>query len=698
MRKLISKILITLLIITSIFPYSYADEITQSTQDIISQGISKEQEQKDVSSANQNISNNKDTSDSKDTTVDKQNTNSNTDVDNAQNINNTDNQNTNITQNPKNNIINNNQNNQNNDNPNEMTYEGTGFKVIFTLTGQWSGGHNTNIKIINTGDKAIENWHIKFTTDDKITRFWNAKIQSKENNSYLLKNERWNKDIPQNGMVEIGYEGEGDFTGFPTSYELLSAKMTDVAKDDYTFDYKIISDWTQGFNAEITLTNNSDKEINDWAVEFDMDNDIKDIWNATIQEKKGTKYILKSPDFAQNLAAKSSFTFGFTVMGGNSSNAPTNINLKKMIIGSESQNEDKDKDKDKDKIEIKIDKDNFAKIEGYEPNFISDNITKITGSLKGKKNISKLSYKIISATGNTMSFGDMDIQEKWIIKDFKFSFGENTLTVTATDKQDKTYKDEIKVYSIRMANIRDILQDNAESQYMLTNDTDEDGIPDFMEMQLFLTDPFKKDSDENGTDDGYEDADEDGLTNLQEIAISLNPVLKDTDGDGLTDGDELNKYSTNPFDPDSDRDGATDKWELDNGYDPKVAETSFDIVKKVEVDDKIKEVKIELKEVSGKTAESLSISEGNNGLVNEEVPGYISTSHDFEAEGDIKTAKVTYTLDSKLFENKDFKPALYYFNEKEQRLELVKGQKLQGNILTANLTHFSKYIDRQNNI
>ena len=359
-----------------------------------------------------------------------------------------------------------------------------------------------------------------------------------------------------------------------------------------------------------------------------------------------------------------------------------------MIIGSENQNEDKDKDK----IEIKIDKDNFAKIEGYEPNFISDHITKITGSLKGKENISKLSYKIISATGTTMSTGDIDIQEKWTIKDFKFSFGENTLTVIATDKQDKTYKDEIKVYSIRMANIRDILQDNAESQYMLTNDTDEDGIPDFMEMQLFLTDPFKKDSDENGTDDGYEDADEDGLTNLQEIAISLNPVLKDTDGDGLTDGDELNKYSTNPFDPDSDRDGATDKWELDNGYDPKVAETSFDIVKKVEVDDKIKEVKIELNNVSGKTAESLSIQEGNNGLVNEEVPGYISTSHDFEAEGDIKTAKVTYTLDNKLFENKDFSPALYYFNEKEQRLELVKGQKLQGNILTANLTHFSKYI------
>lgn len=171
--------------------------------------------------------------------MDKQNTDSNTDVDNAQNINNTDNQNKDSNQNSKNNIINNNQNNQNNqnnDNPNEMTYEGTGFKVIFTLTGQWSGGHNTNIKIINTGDKAIENWHIKFTTDDKITRFWNAKIQSKENNSYLLKNERWNKDIPQNGMVEIGYEGEGEFLGFPTSYELLSAKMTDVAKDDYTFE------------------------------------------------------------------------------------------------------------------------------------------------------------------------------------------------------------------------------------------------------------------------------------------------------------------------------------------------------------------------------------------------------------------------------------------------------------------------------
>jgi hypothetical protein len=59
MRKLISKILITLLIVTSIFPYSYADEITQSTQ-----GISK-QEQKDVSSTNQSTNHDKDTSDSK---------------------------------------------------------------------------------------------------------------------------------------------------------------------------------------------------------------------------------------------------------------------------------------------------------------------------------------------------------------------------------------------------------------------------------------------------------------------------------------------------------------------------------------------------------------------------------------------------------------------------------------------------------
>jgi len=43
---------------------------------------------------------------------------------------------------------------------------------------------------------------------------------------------------------------------------------------------------------------------------------------------------------------------------------------------------------------------------------------------------------------------------------------------------------------------------------------------------------------------------------------------KDTDQDGLSDYDELNIYGTSPYLPDSDSDGFTDSQELESGNDP----------------------------------------------------------------------------------------------------------------------------------
>jgi predicted lipoprotein with Yx(FWY)xxD motif len=45
----------------------------------------------------------------------------------------------------------------------------------------------------------------------------------------------------------------------------------------------------------------------------------------------------------------------------------------------------------------------------------------------------------------------------------------------------------------------------------------------------------------------------------------LNP---DTDGDGLSDGDEVYLHETDPTNPDSDGDGFSDGWEIENNTDP----------------------------------------------------------------------------------------------------------------------------------
>lgn len=59
-----------------------------------------------------------------------------------------------------------------------------------------------------------------------------------------------------------------------------------------------------------------------------------------------------------------------------------------------------------------------------------------------------------------------------------------------------------------------------------------------------------------------QDSDGDGLTDAQELAIGTDPFNPDTDGDGLTDGDEVFIYGTNPRDRDTDKDGLTDGEEV----------------------------------------------------------------------------------------------------------------------------------------
>ena len=76
---------------------------------------------------------------------------------------------------------------------------------------------------------------------------------------------------------------------------------------------------------------------------------------------------------------------------------------------------------------------------------------------------------------------------------------------------------------------------------------------------------------------GSSDADSDGLLDIYETDTGVyvsptdtgtDPLDADTDGDGLSDGAEVNVYGTDPLDPDSDGDGFSDGDEVIVGADP----------------------------------------------------------------------------------------------------------------------------------
>lgn len=96
--------------------------------------------------------------------------------------------------------------------------------------------------------------------------------------------------------------------------------------------------------------------------------------------------------------------------------------------------------------------------------------------------------------------------------------------------------------------------------------TDNDEMPQNWELTYFYT----------CLRDGTGDYDSDGLNDLREYQSNTNPTIADTDDDGLSDGDEVNVYKTNPNDQDTDDDGMPDFWEVQYGLNPLINDAGGD--------------------------------------------------------------------------------------------------------------------------
>jgi len=97
-------------------------------------------------------------------------------------------------------------------------------------------------------------------------------------------------------------------------------------------------------------------------------------------------------------------------------------------------------------------------------------------------------------------------------------------------------------------------------------DTDGDGLSDYDEVTKYMTGPTKPDSDNDGLSDGDE------VTKYH-----TDPLKADTDGDGLNDGAEVLTYHTDPLKVDTDGDGLNDGQEImTNHTDPLKADSDGD--------------------------------------------------------------------------------------------------------------------------
>ncbi len=384
--------------------------------------------------------------------------------------------------------------------------EGNEFEVEQITTSTWDGHANIELKIKNTGDEIIDNWHITFKTPYVIENIWNATIVETDNcGTYTIRNNYYNQDIGTDSEVTIGMTlalGDNELGSFSGWY-LLNTRTYEVESDRYFISYQEYSKWDGGFNGALMLS--SKDNIEDWSLSFSSEYEISTISNAAIEYVDSGVYTIVNDGFSQNL---SSNMLLLSIQGIPTENDFAIDNVLMYSIGmAYSLSDDEDNNGIADYLDYIYSFENTVPLTPIP----TDNPTTPTPV----NHLSESSVVWVDSDGDGLS-----------------------------DEDEVLYGTNIE-----------------------EEDSDFDGIIDSIELSIGYL-PNNPDSDDNGIPDGQEDFDKDGITNSLETINGTCLYLTDSDFDDIDDYDEIYVYGTDPNREDSNDDGILDGDALKLGFNP----------------------------------------------------------------------------------------------------------------------------------
>ena len=472
---------------------------------------------------------------------------------------------------------------------NAKKYYGTGYEITYDIKSQWTGNQNVEVTVKNTGTEPLLNWSLKYDAHGEINGLWNGTVLSSDSTKYIIKNVGYNYEIKPEQSVTFGYTLSGEYMEFPETIELCSQR-TERDSEGYSVTMDITDDWDIGFIGTVTIENLSENPLEAWRLSFNTNFDIEDIWNTQILSSFENSYTVANDITTTPIGVGESKTFGFKA----TKESGVTPEMTDFVMSEITVNED----------------------------FTTIDIPEIILAVSGFANYIEEENALNIFWYTNIEDGRFELLESYNNEDFITTVilnNEYSYTYPITMDFDKRYFKVIQTtddgqtaespvfyvektedgYSSKFIDSdEDGLPDFVEKQIgtdINNEDTDSDGLTDYQEYYILGTDPLVYDSVTEGVSDADADSDDDGLSNIKEFELGTKPFNPDTDNDGLTDGDEVNIYGTDPLKYDTDDDGISDGDEVALGTDPLspttdgIADTERTFVQTIDADDEILE-------------------------------------------------------------------------------------------------------------
>jgi len=197
----------------------------------------------------------------------------------------------------------------------------------------------------------VKDWRVRFKLPQNIQGLWGAKILKHDGDTYLLGPEDYARQIRAGGNVVFGFQAapgnsegprdvlfqpliageapagagvtkDGDVTQKPIYAGSPNVKAA-VAGVDVQF--RIVSDWGSGYQAEVAIRNTGDKPIPAWSLEFSLPGRITGMWDARIASISGETYGINAADYNRTIPPGGEVHFGFLGAPGGIVGGPKNL-------------------------------------------------------------------------------------------------------------------------------------------------------------------------------------------------------------------------------------------------------------------------------------------------------------------------------------------------------------------------------------